>query len=184
MKINHEIIRIIRDSRIVLGIGMLAATATLLVGCGESKSEQNNVPLSRLDVSTLSADDAKQYIEVSEAVVSSREAQNDPNKRLLNGVNDLYSRYHDPLQDKVFGSGWEQDITGLVGITSGDQEQVTEVNSRDAIEEVVRDRAIEIATIEGKPSDAAAIVDRYIDDEGNITRQGVLNEIAAITAEK
>jgi hypothetical protein len=184
METSHEIFRKIRDSRFVLGIGILAATATILAGCGESKSEQSTTPLSRLDVSTLSAADAKQYIEVSEVVAEFSEDQNDPNKRLVNGVNDLYSRYQNPLQDEVFGCGWEQDITGWAGITSGDQEQVTEVNSRDAVEEVIRDRAIELATIEGKPSDAAAIVDRYIDDIGNITKQDVLAELADIVAKQ
>ena len=75
-------------------------------------------------------------------------------------------------------------MTGWVGVSSGDQEQVTQVNSTDDIEEVIRDRALEIATVEDNPTDAAAIVDRYIDNAGNITKQEVLNEIAAITAEK
>ena len=174
----------IRNNRLILCIGTLAAAATLLVGCGESKSEQDSILMSQLDVSTLSTDDARQYIEVSEAVAKFREAQNDPNTRLINGVNDLFSRYKDPLQDQTFGSGWEQGLTGWVGVSSGDQEQVTEVNATDAVEEVIKDRAIEIATLEDNPTDAAAIVDRYIDNAGNITKQEVLNEIAAITAEK
>jgi hypothetical protein len=184
MKTNHEILRKIRDSRVVLGVGMLAAAAAMLVGCGDSESEQSTVPLSMLDVSTLSAEDAKQYIEVSEAVESFKEAQSDPDRRLINGMNDLYSRYYDPLQDITFGSGWKQNLNTWVGITAGDQEQVTEVNSRDAIEEIIRDRAIEIATTEQKPEDAADIVDRYIDDNGNVTKQDVLAQLADIVAKK
>ena len=184
MKTNHEIFRKIRDSRIVLGLGVLAATATMLAGCGDSKSEQSIAPLSRLNVSSLSSDDAKQFIEVSEAVARFREAQSNPDKRLVNGVNDLYSHYQDPLQDMVFGSGWEQDVTGWAGATAGDQEQVTEINSRDAVEEVISDRAIEIATVEDKPADAAEIVNNYIDDKGNVTKQDVLRELADIVAKK
>jgi len=196
MKRNQEILGVsnssesesfigrIRYSRPILCIGALAATVTLLGGCGDSKSEQGTIPLSRLDKSTLSVDDARQYIEVGEAVAQFREDQSDPNKRLINGVNDLFSRYKYPLQDQTFGSGWEQGLTGWVGVSSGDQEQVTEVNATDAVEEVIRDRALEIATVEDNPTDAAAIVDRYIDNAGNITKQEVLNEIAAITAEK
>jgi len=183
MEKNHEVFRKIRSNRAVLGIGMLAATATLLVGCGKSKSEQSTVPISRLDTTTLSVDDAKQYVEVKEAVAEFREDQSNPSTRLINGVNDLLSRYDDPLQGITFGSGWEQDLTGFVGISSGNQEQVSEVNSRDAIEEVVEDRAIELAGVEGKPSDAVAIVDRYIDDKGNVTKQGVLREISAIESQ-
>ncbi len=184
MEKNNEIFKKIRNNRVVLGIGMLAATATLLVGCGKSKSEQSTVPLSRLDTSTLSANDARQFIEVSEAVAQFKEDQSDPNKRLINGVNDLFSRYKDPLQDQTFGSGWEQGLTGWVGISSGNQEQVTKVNATDAVEEIIRDRALEIATVEDNPTDAAEIVNRYIDNAGNITKQEVLKEIAAITAEK
>lgn len=184
MEKNHEIFRKIRSNRAILGIGMLAATATLLVGCGKSKSEQSTVPLSRLDTSTLSTNDARQYIEVMEAVAKFRIDQNDPSKRLVNGVNNLTSRYKDPLQDQIFGSGWEQDLIDWLGISSGDQEQVTGVNSRDAVEEVIRDRTIEIATVENKPTDAAAIVNNYIDDKGNVTKQDVLREIADIEAKK
>jgi hypothetical protein len=184
VKTNHEIFRKIRDSRIVLGLGVLATTATMLVGCGDVKSEQSAIPLSRLDVSTLSSDDAKQYIEVSEAVASFKEAQNNPDTRLVNGVNDLYSHFQDPLRNQIFGSGWEQDVTGCIGITTGDQEQVTEVNAMDAIEEVIRDRAIEIATVEQKPADAADIVSNYIDDKGNVTEQDVLRELADIVAKQ
>ncbi|MEI6851084.1 MAG: hypothetical protein WCK26_03910 [Candidatus Saccharibacteria bacterium] len=184
MEKNNEIFKKIRNNRVVLGIGMLAATATLLVGCGDSKSEKNTVPLARLDTSTLSTDDARQYIEVSKAVAQFREDQSDPSTRLINGVNDLYSRYKNPLQDQTFGSGWEQGLTGWVGVSSGDQEQATQVNATDAVEEVIRDRALEIAIVGDNPTDAAEIVNRYIDNVGNITKQEVLKEIAAITAEK
>lgn len=181
---NKSLFERIRYSRPILYIGTLATAATLLSGCGDSKSEQGTIPLARLDITTLSTDDAKQYIEVSEAVAQFREDQSDSSTRLINGVNDLYSRYKNPLQDQTFGSGREQGLTGWVGVSSGDQEQVTQVNATDAVEEVIRDRALEIAIVGDNPTDAAEIVNRYIDNAGNITKQEVLKEIAAITAEK
>lgn len=184
MKHNHEIFKNIRDSRVILGLGVLAASVTLLAGCGDTKAEQSITPLSQLDVSTLSAEDAIQYLEVTKAIEAFRTRQQDPNKQLINGVNDLYSRYKDPLQDQTFGSGWKQDLTGWLGISSGNQQQVTEYIARDAVEEVVRERAKEIATVEGKPADAAAVVKRYIDNKGNVTEQEVLRELAGIEAQR
>ena len=174
---NHELIAKVRNNKVILAIGVLAASATLLAGCG-AKAEQATKPLSQLDVTTLSTADAIQYVEVVEAIEKFQQRQLNPDQQLINGVNDLYSRYQDPLEDITFGSGWQQALTGIIGIISGNQEQVTEINARDAVEEVIRVRALEIASTEDKPEDAAEIVDKYIDDQGNITTQNVLIEIA------
>ena len=158
-------------------LGALAATVVLssgLMGCSAEEAHTSTTPFKDLDTTTLSKDDARQLMLARAYLHQAEQFIED------GGQFNVYNigTFKEKVGGIGYGSGWKQYLADILDGTAGDQEKVTKAGALDELDTLIEEYALGLVA-KGNTEAAVEIVEKGVDDAGNITKKSVLQELAS-----
>lgn len=155
-------------------IAVLGAGVFFAGGCAAEEPHTPTTSFKDLDTTTLSKDDARQLM-LARAYLHQIEQYIEDGGQ-LNAYN--VNMFKEKVGGIGYGSGWKQGFADIVGGTAGDQEKVTKAGALDEYDTLIEEYAVGLVA-KGNTEAAVEIVEKGVDDAGNVTKKSVLQDLAS-----